>query len=135
MKVIGTYTGSVADQYWEYIRPQENGNKSDTRWVSFTDKDGIGIVIKGIPTIDVSAHHNILEDFESLERTDGRHRDGDTVKNRHTIDVKPRNLVSVNIDYKQMGVGGDTSWGAHTHPEYKLTNKEYKYSFVIIPKQ
>lgn len=132
---IGTYSGNVADQYWAYIRPQENGNKTDTRWVSLTNKNGEGILIKGIPTVDISAHNYIMEDFESLERSDGRHRDGDTVKNRHTIDVKPRDLVSVNIDYRQMGVGGDTSWGAHTHPEYKLTDKNYKYSFVIIPKK
>jgi beta-galactosidase len=131
---IGVYSGSVADQYWPYIRPQENGNKTDTRWVSLIDKNGKGIIIKGIPRIDISAHHNIMEDFESLERTDGRHRDGDVVKNRHTIDVVPRDLVSLNIDYRQMGVGGDTSWGAHTHPEYKLTAKKYSYSFVIIPK-
>jgi beta-galactosidase len=131
---IGTYSGLVSEQYWAYIRPQENGNKSDTRWMSLTNKEGQGITIHGFPTIDVSAHHNIMEDFESLERTDGRHRDGDVVKNRHTIDVKPRDLVSVNIDYRQMGVGGDTSWGAHTHEEYKLTKNNYKYSFLITPK-
>jgi beta-galactosidase len=131
---IGLYFGSVADQYWPYIRPQENGNKTDTRWVSLANKNGKGIIIKGIPTIDISAHHNIMEDFESLERSDGRHRDGDVVKNRHTIDVVPRDLVSLNIDYRQMGVGGDTSWGAHTHPEYKLTAKKYSYAFVLIPK-
>lgn len=130
---VAVYKGTVADQYWAYIRPQENGNKTDTRWVSLTNKNGEGILIKGIPTIDFSAHNYIMEDFESLERTDGRHRDGVTVKNRHTIDVKIRDLVSLNIDYKQMGVGGDTSWGAQTHPEYKLTDKNYTYSFVIIP--
>ncbi len=48
---------------------------------------------------------------------------------RHTNDVKPRDLTSVNIDYKQMGVGGDDSWGARTHDQYRLTGKEYKYAF------
>jgi beta-galactosidase len=47
--------------------------------------------------------------------------------------VKPRNLTSVNIDYKQMGVGGDDSWGAFTHPKYRLTDKEYQYAFIIKP--
>ena len=73
--------------------------------------------------------HNFLEDFESMERTDGRQRQGDVVVNRHTTDVKPRDLTSVNIDYKQMGVGGDNSWGALTHEQYRLTGKEYSYSF------
>ncbi|MCF6358023.1 MAG: hypothetical protein L3J54_09485, partial [Draconibacterium sp.] len=76
-----------------------------------------------------SENHNIMEDFESPERTDGRQRPGEKVENRHTTDVKPRDLTSVNIDYKQMGVGGDTSWGARTHDEYRLTEKEYSYSF------
>lgn len=132
---IGTYSGTVAEQYWPYIRPQENGNKSDVRWFSLVNKEGNGIRVEGAPTIDFSVHHNLLEDFESLERTDGRHRDGDVVKNRHTTDVKPRNLVSLNIDYKQMGVGGDTSWGAHTHNAYKLLDSKYQYSFIISPIQ
>jgi len=74
-----------------------------------------------------------MEDFESPERTDGRHIDGVKPMNRHTIDVKERELTSINIDYRQMGVGGDDSWGAFTHPEYRLTEKEYIYSFRISP--
>jgi beta-galactosidase len=82
-----------------------------------------------MPLINVSAHHNLLEDFESPERTDGRQVEGVRVENRHTTDVKPRDLTSVNIDYKQMGVGGDNSWGAWTHDQYRLTEDEYSYSF------
>ncbi|MDH3322846.1 MAG: DUF4981 domain-containing protein, partial [Flavobacteriaceae bacterium] len=130
---IGVYNGLVKDQYWAYIRPQENGNKSDVRWMSLTNKNGKGLKIYGLPSIDFSAHHSIMEDFESLERTDGRHRDGDVVKNRHTIDVKIRDLISLNIDYKQMGVGGDNSWGKETHDAYKLLDKQYQYSFMIKP--
>ena len=130
---IHRYTGTVAEQYWAYIRPQENGNKEDTRWVSLTNKKGDGLVIRGLPTFNVSAHHQLMEDFESMERTDGRHRDGDIVRNRHTIDVLRRPLVSLNIDYRQMGVGGDTSWGAHTHEAYKLTENKYHYAFLLSP--
>ncbi|MCP4883350.1 MAG: DUF4981 domain-containing protein [Flavobacteriales bacterium] len=131
---IGLYSGSVSEQYWAYLRPQENGNKTDVRWVELINQEsGHGLLIKGFPTVDFSVHHQIMEDFESLERTDGRHRDGDTVKNRHTIDVQNRNLTSLNIDYKQMGVGGDNSWGARTHSEYSLNGKSYAYSFMIVP--
>ena len=77
----------------------------------------------------VKLRYAILTDFESAGRTDGRQRRGETVVRRHTNDVKPRDLTSVNIDYKQMGVGGDDSWGARTHDQYRLTDKEYKYSF------
>eukprot|EP01029_Cantina_marsupialis_P000072 TRINITY_DN100899_c0_g1_i1.p1 TRINITY_DN100899_c0_g1~~TRINITY_DN100899_c0_g1_i1.p1 ORF type:complete len:1069 (+),score=118.84 TRINITY_DN100899_c0_g1_i1:563-3769(+) len=126
---IGLYTGSVADQYWAYVRPQENGNKTDVRWMSITNKQGEGLLFCGMPFLEVSAHHNLQEDFESMERTDGRQVDGVQVTNRHTTDVVPRNLTSVNIDYGQMGVGGDNSWGAWTHDQYRLTKKEYQYSF------
>jgi beta-galactosidase len=130
---VGLYNGSVADQYWAYLRPQENGNKTDVRWVAITDNAGNGLLFVGMPLLEASAHHNIMEDFESLERTDGRQQDGATVVNRHTCDVKPRNLTSVNIDYMQIGVGGDDSWGAYTHPEYRLTDNKYSYSFRIKP--
>ena len=126
---VGLYEGAVADQYWAYIRPQENGNKTDVRWLTITDASGNGFFFAGMPLLEVSAHHNLQEDFESMERTDGRQRTGDVVVNRHISDVKPRDLTSVNIDYKQMGVGGDNSWGYWTHDEYRLTGKEYKYSY------
>ena len=129
--LVALYNGKVKDQYWAYIRPQENGNKTDVRWVSFTNDSGNGLLAIGLPLLSVSAHHNIMEDFESPVRTVGRVYDGKVVVNRHINDVKERNLVSVNLDYKQMGVGGDTSWGAHTHPEYLLNDKMYKYSFRL----
>lgn len=128
---VGLYSGSVADQYWAYLRPQENGNKTDVRWMTITDEAGNGLLFSGMPLLEVSAHHNIMEDFESLERTDGRQIEGVKVINRHTTDVKPRELTSVNIDYKQMGVGGDNSWGAWTHDKYRLTEKNYSYSFKM----
>ena len=130
---VGLYSGSVADQYWAYLRPQENGNKTDVRWMTITDNEGNGLLFTGMPLLEVSAHHNILEDFESMERTDGRQVEGITVENRHTTDVQPRDLTSVNIDYQQMGVGGDDSWGAWTHDQYRLTAKEYSYSFRMTP--
>ena len=127
----GMYRGSVADQYWAYIRPQENGNKTDVSWAAVTDADGNGLLFKGLPLLEVSAHHNILQDFESDGPTVGWLQQG--VKSRHTTDVKPRDLTSVNVDYKQMGVGGDDSWGARTHEQYRLTEREYKYSFLMKP--
>ena len=127
---VDLYSGKVAEQYWAYIRPQENGNKTDVRWASFTNDQGKGILIKASPLFEMSAHHNVMEDFESSAH---RTAAGQEVKNRHTKDVKPRDLVSININHKQMGVGGDDSWGAQTHDEYKLLEKSYTYSFSIFP--
>jgi beta-galactosidase len=131
--LVGTYTGLVKDQFWAYVRPQENGNKTDVRWMSITNTDGDGLLFKGAPLLSVTASHVLMDDLESPERTDGRQKDGVKVVNRHTIDVKPRNLTSVNIDFKQMGVGGDDSWGAWTHDKYRLWGNSYSYSFVIEP--
>ncbi|PWD98354.1 glycoside hydrolase family 2 TIM barrel-domain containing protein [Marinilabilia rubra] len=129
---VDVYAGSVSDQYWPYLRPQENGNKTDVRWMSITNKEGDGLLFKGHQLLEVSAHHNILEDFESPMDGEGRkinHPD----EHRHTTDVKPRDLTSVDIDMKQMGLGGDNSWGAWTHEQYRLTQKEYTYSYTIQP--
>jgi beta-galactosidase len=101
--------------------------------MSLLDESGAGLMFIGQPLLSVSAHHNIMEDFESEERTARLAGTKKRPVNRHTTDVKPRDLTSVNIDYKQMGVGGDDSWGARTHPEYRLTERKYNYSFLIRP--
>ncbi len=131
--LVGLYSGAVADQYFPYVRPQENGNKIDVRWMSITNKDGVGFEFIGMPLLSVSAHHNIMEDFESPDRTDSGAKLGLKMVRRHIDDVVPRNLTSVNIDYKQQGVGGDDSWGAWTHDQYRLREKAYNYSFRICP--
>jgi len=129
---VGLYQGLVQDLYFAYIRPQENGNRTETRWLSLTNKEGIGLLAVGMPRLNFSAHHNLMEDFESLKKT-AAFNDNAREVNRHTCDVKPRDLVSLNLDYKQMGVGGDNSWGARPHPEYRLEEKYYSYRFRIRP--
>jgi beta-galactosidase len=127
---VGRYHSSVADQYVPYVRPQENGYKTDVRWVAVADADGVGLLAVGMPHLSVSAHHNILEDFESPEAGFmGRNR----AVNRHTVDVRPRNLVSLDLDYRQMGVGGNNSWGAETLDRYRLLDTSYRYAFRLRP--
>ena len=131
---VGLYNGTVAEQMWAYVRPQENGNKTDVRWMAITDEAGNGLLFSGNPVLEVSAHHNLLEDFESLESAFGHGPEvSSRAYNRHTVDVKTRDLTSVNIDLGQMGVGGDNSWGKWTHEQYRLTAKEYRYSFMMTP--
>jgi beta-galactosidase len=133
--LVGRYAGKVKDQFYPYVRPQENGNKSDVRWATLTNNVGTGILIIGDQLLNITAHHNIMEDFESPVRTIGHVYNGKEVVNRHTCDVKERNLTALNIDFLQMGVGGDNSWGARTHPEYTIPAKNYDYSFRIVPIQ
>ena len=115
---VGLYSGSVDRQIHLYVRPQETGNKSDVRWMALTDKSGLGLLAIGIPLIDAGAWPFGMEDLE---------------KATHTHELPERDFITVNLDYKQMGVGGDDSWGAKTHPEYTLPAKPYNYSFRLRP--
>lgn len=128
----GVYESSVADQYVAYVRPQENGYRTDTRWLNVTDGNGKGLRFEGQPLFSFAAMNYLHEDFESQGSLAGYRPDAKLV-NRHISDVVPRDLVRVNIDYGQMGVGGDDSWGARTHPEYCLLAREYRYSFRMVP--
>jgi len=127
---VGLYSGKVSEQYVPYIRPQENGYKTDTRWFRLSNDKGTGILVRGNPTVCFSALHNLHDDFSSPGELSTYRPDAGRV-NTHTIDVRPRDLIAVNIDYGQLGVGGDDSWGAPTHPKYSLLDDEYSYSFWI----
>ena len=127
---VGRWSGTVAEQYVPYIRPQENGNKTGVRWVALTNEAGVGLLAVGAPLLEVSAHHNTMEDFESPE---AGYRPRHIARNRHTIDVQPRDLVSLDLDHGQLGVGGDDSWGAQTHEQYRLLEAHYRYSYRLRP--
>jgi len=129
---VGLYESTVDDQYVPYIRPQENGYKTDTRWLTLTDDSGSGILVSGNPLICFAALKNIHDDFESPGKLSQYRKDAKSA-NTHTTDVNPRELVNLNVDLGQMGVGGDDSWGAEIHPEYRLPDKKYEYSFRIRP--
>ncbi|HNR42153.1 MAG TPA: glycoside hydrolase family 2 TIM barrel-domain containing protein, partial [Bacteroidales bacterium] len=128
----GLYESSVDDQYVPYIRPQENGYRTDTRWLTLTDEDGNGLLVSGLPMICFAALRNIHDDFESPGRLSQYRRDAKTA-NTHTNDVNPRDFINLNVDYGQMGVGGDDSWGAEIHPKYRLMDRKYEYSFRMRP--
>jgi len=122
--MVGVYGGPVTELYHPYVRPQENGNRSDTRWVALWNEDaGVGLLAVGIPTIDFSTHPFANEDFD----------EGPEKRQRHTYDLKQRSFVTLNLDYRQMGLGGDNSWGARPHEQYMLPVMGYSYSFRLRP--
>ena len=119
---VAHYEAGVEDLMYPYIRPQENGYRTDVRRVAFLNKEGNGIAF--LTTGDLlgfNAHHQHNSDFD----------EGDRKIQRHTFDVPHRNLVNVNVDYLQMGVGGDDSWGARPHLEYMIPAGNYRYGFLI----
>lgn len=115
---VGIYTGKVKELVHNYVRPQENGNRTDVRWISLTNDEGVGLLAVGMPLLSVSAWPYTMWDLE---------------KARHSNEPRGRETITVNLDYKQMGVGGDNSWGAKTHPEYMLPAGAYSYKFRLRP--
>ena len=129
---IDLYTSKVSDQYVPYIRPQDNGYKTDTRWISLSDEENNGLlfVAETSSTISFSALHMENEDFDTTHGLDY----ANAVGNKHTTDIKEKELVQFNIDLGQRGVAGDDSWYSKPQEEYQFKGDcTYQYSFFIIP--
>ncbi len=120
---MGRYQGTVAEQFHPYVRPQETGNKTDVRWMALTNDEGEGLLFVGMPVLSMSALHFTIEDLDPGERK----------AQRHAGDLVERDLVSLNVDFKQMGVGGINSWGPTALPKYSLEPDEYTYGFRLRP--
>ena len=118
--------------YVPYVRPQENGYRTDVRVAVFTNEDGDGIQLAGYGDQGVfcfSAKHMENEQFDS---TPDLNYPGN--KSKHINDIKKQDLIQLNIDLNQRGLGGDDSWGARPQEKYTLRgNMLHKYSFVLIP--
>ncbi|HXJ99609.1 MAG TPA: glycoside hydrolase family 2 TIM barrel-domain containing protein [Gelidibacter sp.] len=128
------YSGKVADQFERYLRPQETGNKTDIRWVKLSS-DALHLQASSDVLLNTSVWPFAMPeiDFKSDDATASA-SGLVPVTSKHGADIKIADIVTWNIDYLQMGVGGDTSWGRLVHPEYTIPgNKPYKYSFEIKP--
>ncbi len=135
---VGRYRNTVADHYVPYMRPQENGYKTDVRWLSLSNADS-GLLVIADDLISFGVSHNRLIDFVPPVKIAITSEDGPAARvndervNVHVNDVLPRDLVSLDIDFGQMGVGGDDSWGKRTLQQYSLNASSYQYSFSLIP--
>ena len=111
---------NVADLEHHYMRPQENGNRTDVRFVEFKNADGKGLRIEGVDTpICFSAHHYTQDELQLA---------------KHIHEVPDRDATFVSIDLDQMGVGGDMPGDAHVREPYIMhPNKEYSYTFKVVP--
>ncbi len=117
--LIDVYQGSVVDQYVSYIYPQENGNKTDVRWMRLLNENGSGLEFIGEVPLEMSAHQFSIDQYK-YEPT-------------HYYQLGKSDFIEVHIDWKQMGVGGDNSWGYKPHEKYRLLDDQYEYSFLISP--
>ncbi len=109
---FGLYSMNVADLWTPYVRPQENGSRTDVSWVALTDPRGSGLVAVGMPTLDFSAHYYTTEDIEDA---------------RHTCDLVPRDEITLNLDYRHNGIGS-ASCGPGPWQQYLLHPEPFEFS-------
>ena len=114
---VDLYQGLVQDQYVPYIHPQENGNKTDVRWVALTNQDKIGLLVVGQSLLETSAHFYTPDDF---------------AKARHTYELKPRDYITFHVDYRQTGLGGG-SCGPMTLPQYQVKPERVTFTVRLRP--
>ena len=117
--MVGRYSGKVTELVTDYVRPQENGNRTDVRWVAFTDSEGRGLLATaGTSLLSVSAWPYTQEDLE---------------QSRHTHELLRRDFLTVNLDHRQRGLGGINSWGAKPLPQYTIPCGLYEYQVTLKP--
>lgn len=118
---IGRYETSVSEFVTPYVRPQENGNRCDIRWIQMTNAQGSGLRFEAPPSLPLSASvwPYSMQDLESAN---------------HDFELPERDFLTVNIDHLQMGVGGDNSWGLPVNDPYLIkADKVYRWSFTLSP--
>lgn len=113
---ISVYSGTVDEQVVDYTRPSEMGNKVEVRWLALTNTKGVGLLAVGCPTLSACALHYTTADLEGK---------------RHLWEVPRRDFVTLNLDYRQMGIGGDDGWGARPHNEFQIRCEPARYRFCL----
>ena len=112
----GVYSGKVEDQHFPFVMPQENGNKTDVRWLKINSTTGNSLRITGDPTFNFN-----IQDYSDVSLNES--------KTTHTLIRGEKTYL--HIDLKQMGLGGDDSWSPRVHKEFLVKNKVYQYSFTL----
>ena len=116
---IAIYESTVDDWVFPYVRPQDTGNRTDVRWMTLADENGVGLRIEGGSPLSMSAWPYTIADVEGA---------------MHPHDLPRCDFNTVFVDLRLHGVGGDNSWGARTHDEYTIPgNKPYGYAFTLLP--
>jgi hypothetical protein len=116
---VDVYSGLVSEQHVPYIRPQENGNKSDVRWAALTDDRGAGLLVTGRPLFQANAQHYTPLDLTGAEHT-------------HELQMRPE--VYLALDVQQGGLGNG-SCGPGVLPQYLLKPGAYTLQVRFSPLQ
>ena len=119
---IGKYSLPINDFIEHYVKPQENGNRTDVRWMTFaTPSKSKGLLV--------------VNDSKLLSMSAWPYTQENLSESTHTFDLKDPGFLTVNIDLIQMGVGGNDSWSPVAQPmeKYQIPSGNYTYSFYIVP--
>jgi hypothetical protein len=136
---VGRFQGSILDQTFKYVRPQENGNKFETRWMALlrspagTGAEGCaGLALAAChPTgsLHMQCHRYLLEDFDA-----GKNKVQQVP--RHAGELAERAETAFYIDAAQMGLGGIDSWGRKPLPQHMISpSQDYNWTFQLRPLQ
>ncbi|MFN8254561.1 MAG: glycoside hydrolase family 2 TIM barrel-domain containing protein [Bacteroidales bacterium] len=121
---VGLYKGTIKDQYYPYVRPQESGNKTDVRWAKISRADGSGFMVAAVDT---------LLNINALPYSKDQMFSGPSKKQFHSGELVPEKNVYLNVDLQQLGLGGINSWGTLPLEQYRLPYKNFSYSYLIFP--
>jgi len=145
---VGLYKSSANVEGFDYVRPQETGHHTDTRWAALSKGRGKGILVEADDLMEFNALRNSVEDYDGQESkrpyqwhnfTANEDHSDAAGKNKlrkqtHINDINPRDYVELCLDYRMMGLGGDDSWGAPVYDKYKLpASKDYSWGFTLVP--
>ena len=120
---IGNYSQTASEQFYPYIRPQENGTKTDIRWWRQTNTAGNGLLFVAANPFSASALNYSIESLD----------DGDDKGQSHSELVPQVNYTNLLIDQAQMGLGCVTSWGTLPLEQYRIPYDDYEFSFIMQP--
>ena len=118
---LGTYESGLVEFMEPYVMPQENGNRTDVRWMAFNDTGKeTGMVVIAETALSMNAWPYTEENIN---------------KAKHTYELKDAGFITLNIDLIQMGVGGNDSWSDVGQPleKYQIPSKPYRYAFYLKP--
>ncbi|MBN3524124.1 beta-galactosidase subunit alpha [Paenibacillus apiarius] len=113
--LFGVYERTVDEMFTGYVYPQENGNHTDCRWVRLADRYGAGLMAVGYPRLDFSASYYEVEDVDAA---------------KHTIDLKKRDYIVLNLDYKQNGLGSN-SCGQNQLDKYRCKFEPFQLNLKL----
>ncbi len=148
---VGLYKSNVTNEAYDYVRPQETGHHTDTRYLSLTAARKGGLAVIADKTMEFNALRNSVEDFDGEgevarefpyqwnrhfpnEKHDEAAAYGTRARHTHTWDIVERDYVELSLDYKMMGVAGDDSWYSLPYEQYRVKASENaQWGFTLVP--